>query len=198
MRMSTKRDQLPGTEAGPVVAVPPAWLGPAQMPSREGPCPAKRTCYGHENKGRGGKWRRKVTCPGPPNSQELARVRGLHPAGTGHTVPPRVDGGPLWQPEAGFDIVPTGIYQGMNTLPLPGRHFGRVKGLTLSRGCCLGIWKRPLIGPRAPGRLWGRSQWRVGWLGLFLLIRYSCNLASTLSQRWVPQYQTPLMLVPCQ
>lgn len=151
-----------------------------QTPSQEGPCPVEPACYGHENKGWGGKWRRKGTCPGPPNSQELAQVCGLGPPGTGHTVPLRVHGGHPHQPKASSDIALTGIYQHMKTHPRPGCHFGRAEGLALSCGCCLGIWKRPLTRPQAGFGVAASGEWG-GW-GSSQFIWYSCNLASTLSQ----------------
>jgi len=38
--------------------------------------------------------------------------------GCSHTVPLRVHGGPLHQPEASSNIAPPGVYQGMKTLAL--------------------------------------------------------------------------------
>lgn len=80
-----------------------------QTPSRKGPCAIEPACCGHENKGWGGKWRRKGTCPGPPNSQDLAQVCEPGPPGTGHTVALSVRGGPPHQHKASSDIALTGI-----------------------------------------------------------------------------------------
>lgn len=66
-----------------------------QTPSREGPCPAETTHYGHENKGWGEKRRRKGTCP------IVTRVTGAVSstwAGPHRCRPHCAPAGPWWDP----------------------------------------------------------------------------------------------------